>query len=68
MPFEVKGRVGVKRCVICGRIVGGDAIQFKTCCMNKPVVFCSRRCMSIWESRWLRNQEQIIKKGKRFAL
>lgn len=59
MPFEVKGRVRVARCMVCGRLVDEKAMQFKTCCMNKPVVFCSRRCMKRWESMWLRRQEQL---------
>ncbi len=59
MPFEVKGKARVARCAVCGRIVREEALQFKTCCMNKPVVFCSRKCMRVWESKWLRSQEQI---------
>ena len=66
MPYEVKGRVGVYRCAICGKIIRDEAIQFKTCCMNKPVVFCSKRCMKIWESKWLRQQEQL-KSGRRIG-
>lgn len=65
MPYEVKGKSLIYRCQICGKMIHKDAIQFKTCCMNKPVVLCSQRCMRIWETRWLRQQEQIMKSRKK---
>jgi endogenous inhibitor of DNA gyrase (YacG/DUF329 family) len=61
MPYKVEGRSIILRCTICGKVIRDEGIQFKTCCMNKPMVFCSRRCMQTWETRWLRQQEQIMR-------
>lgn len=59
MPFQVRGYSASMRCSVCGRIVAKPFLQIKTCCVNKPLIFCSKRCMQMWEMRWLRGQEQI---------
>ena len=66
VPYEVKDRRGAVRCTVCGRIIRGEGIKLKTCCVNKPVTFCSVRCRREWESRWLRRQEQLAdRKGSK---
>ncbi len=61
MPFEVKEAKGrVYRCEVCGRLTT-NPILYKTCCMNKPVVFCSQACARKWISAWMRNQEQLMR-------
>lgn len=67
MPLEIKSQTsGVHRCAVCGKVTR-DPIFYKTCCMNKPVIFCSKKCAKIWVSRWVRNQEQIISRRSRLA-
>lgn len=73
MPFQVKGYSGILRCSVCGRIVVKPFVQLKTCCVNKPVILCSKRCLQIWTSGWLKKQEQIRARrkntsAKRFVL
>ncbi len=58
LPFEVKQGGGVQRCVVCGKLTS-TPILYKTCCMNKPVAFCSQVCASRWIREWMRNQEQV---------
>ena len=52
----------MSRCEICGKLVD-KPITRKTCCVNKLHIFCSEKCLQAWSRRWLRNQEQIIKKN-----
>lgn len=59
MPLQVKGYTGSSRCSVCGKAVPKPFLQLKTCCVNKPLVFCSKKCMQVWEARWLQRQEQI---------
>ncbi len=58
MPFELDATAAKQRCDICGAIVK-DPILIKTCCVNKPVTFCSRKCYQKWKSEWMRRQEQL---------
>ena len=61
IPLEIKSKEGsVYRCIVCGKIVT-NPIFYKTCCMNKPVVFCSRICARRWISEWVKNQDQLMK-------
>ncbi|MET1127788.1 MAG: hypothetical protein ABWW70_00510 [Thermoproteota archaeon] len=65
MPFQVqqdRGQ-GLYRCAVCGRVVK-EPILYKTCCMNKPVAFCSRACASKWLAQWMRNQDLAASRGR----
>ena len=65
MPFELKENSRrVYRCEVCGRIVI-NPIVYKTCCMNKPVYFCSRTCMVKWINEWMKNQDQVMRGNRR---
>lgn len=66
MPLEVKSSSGVHRCVVCGKLTT-NPIFYKTCCMNKPVVFCSNHCVRKWIMEWMRNQEQTLKTTSRWS-
>ncbi len=58
MPFELKiQRPAELRCTNCGRLVREGAIVVKTCCVNKPWVFCSRECYKQFVAKWTRNQD-----------
>ncbi|MEM1598059.1 MAG: TRASH domain-containing protein [Pyrobaculum sp.] len=58
MPFELKvAKVTELRCTNCGRIIQGAPIVVKTCCVNKPWVFCSRECQKQFTMKWTRNQD-----------
>ena len=59
MPFQLKADRRLYRCAVCGRVVTGEPIMLRTCCMNRPVVFCSRACAEKWVREWLRRQEQL---------
>jgi len=59
MPFELKVVGGVYRCEVCGRLITSNPFVYKTCCMNKPVILCSRECLIKWVSEWGKNQEQL---------
>jgi hypothetical protein len=62
MPFELEKSVAGKKCDVCGKIAR-DPIVIKTCCVNKPVTFCSKKCYQVWKAKWLKRQEQMkIKK------
>jgi endogenous inhibitor of DNA gyrase (YacG/DUF329 family) len=58
MPFQLETQVAQARCNICGRIIKEKPIIVKTCCSNKPWVFCSDKCYRTWLSEWLKRQEQ----------
>lgn len=62
MPFEVKGISGVFRCEVCGKLITSNPLVYKTCCMNKPVVLCSKECLSKWIAEWGKNQDQVFSK------
>ncbi|MFQ5762449.1 MAG: TRASH domain-containing protein [Candidatus Bathyarchaeia archaeon] len=47
------------RCEVCGRLIAGQPVTRKTCCVNKLYVFCSEMCLRKWTQTWLRRQEQI---------
>lgn len=58
MPFELKvQRTTELRCSNCGRVIAANPIVVKTCCVNKPWVFCSRECYRAFISKWTRNQD-----------
>ncbi len=57
MPFILNNVQGQLRCSNCGRIIIGQPIVVKTCCVNKPWVFCSEECYNEFLRRWVRNQE-----------
>jgi hypothetical protein len=68
MPLEVKNVIvnATYRCEICGRLTSSPII-YKTCCMNKPIILCSRECLSKWMSEWIKNQDQIAKRDQNVA-
>ncbi len=69
MPFEIKKTTkNVQRCFICKKLITNPYSTVKTCCVNKPIVFCSKTCMKIWERTWLKKQEQIGKTSKNIGL
>lgn len=47
------------RCDNCGKIIKGNPLGVKTCCVNKPKVFCSLLCLKQFTSQWVRSQEAI---------
>jgi hypothetical protein len=55
MPFELESDAGREKCDVCGKRAK-DPIVIKTCCVNKPVTFCSRRCYQVWKAKWLKIQ------------
>ena len=58
MPFELKiTRTVDLRCSNCGKIITGEPIVVKTCCVNKPWVFCPRECYKQFVAKWTRNQD-----------
>ncbi|CCC81066.1 hypothetical protein [Thermoproteus tenax] len=58
MPFELKvQRPAVSRCSNCGKLINGPGIVVKTCCVNKPWVFCSKECYRQFLSKWTKNQD-----------
>lgn len=59
--MQVEGRGGVYRCEVCGRLTS-NPIFYKTCCTNKPAVFCSEACARKWIATWMRNQEQQVRR------
>ncbi|ABL89146.1 ribosomal protein L24, conjectural [Pyrobaculum islandicum DSM 4184] len=68
MPFELKvQRPAELRCSNCGKLVGAGAIVVKTCCVNKPWVFCSRECYRQFVAKWTRNQEAAGNRLRRGA-
>jgi hypothetical protein len=68
MPLEVRNVItnAVYRCEVCGKLTSTPII-YKTCCMNKPVILCSRECLNKWLSEWVKNQDQIINRGQNIA-
>ncbi|MFP3311000.1 MAG: TRASH domain-containing protein [Caldivirga sp.] len=44
MPFLLNTGTGQVRCTYCGRVISGQPIVVKTCCINRPWVFCSEEC------------------------
>jgi hypothetical protein len=69
MPLEVKNVIlnATYRCEVCGRLTSSPII-YKTCCMNKPVILCSRECLSNWLSKWVKNQDQNVKRDQNVAI
>ncbi|MEM0051438.1 MAG: hypothetical protein QXF42_07940 [Sulfolobales archaeon] len=65
MPLEVRNVItnAVYRCEVCGRLTSTPVI-YKTCCMNKPVILCSRECLYRWMSEWVKNQDQIVNRSQ----
>ena len=58
MPFILNPSTSTQlRCSLCGRLITGQPIVAKTCCVNRPWTFCSRECYERWVRQWLRNQE-----------
>ncbi|MFQ5711721.1 MAG: TRASH domain-containing protein [Candidatus Geothermarchaeales archaeon] len=44
------------RCQVCGKIIAGNPIVRKTCCVNKLYVFCSTNCLKAWSRGWLKRE------------
>ncbi|MFQ6085875.1 MAG: hypothetical protein ACE5OY_06410 [Candidatus Bathyarchaeia archaeon] len=44
------------KCQVCGRLITGEYVSRKTCCVNKLYVFCSEKCLQEWTRAWMRNQ------------
>ncbi|MUN28320.1 TRASH domain-containing protein [Sulfolobus metallicus DSM 6482 = JCM 9184] len=63
MPLKIEYDTTSIKCDWCKQVIKGKPLTVKTCCNNKPWVFCSERCYRQWMTEWLRRQEQI--KGKR---
>jgi hypothetical protein len=59
MPLKLDTKINEIRCSWCKKIIRGNPIVVKTCCNNKPLVFCSNSCYMAWMRQWLRKQEQI---------
>ncbi len=59
MPFQLNTEVKFERCTWCGGVIKEKPIVVKTCCSNKPKVFCSQRCYEAWKREWLKAQEQL---------
>lgn len=58
MPLELKlPKTTELRCSNCGRVITGTPISVKTCCVNKPWVFCSRECYRDFVAKWTKNQD-----------
>ena len=58
MPFELKVQRSIElRCSNCGKLITGTPIVAKTCCVNKPWVFCNRECYRQFLAKWTRNQD-----------
>ncbi len=66
MPFQLKANnVIAIRCTGCGRILRGQPVIVKTCCINStPWVFCSKECYKSFMMRWVRNQDALKSGGK----
>ncbi|MEM1579300.1 MAG: hypothetical protein QXN34_07605 [Archaeoglobaceae archaeon] len=54
MPFKLSDEKSGK-CSVCGKI-SEKLILAKTCCVNKPVTFCSKSCYQKWKAEWLKKQ------------
>lgn len=65
MPFQVSEQgIRVRRCEVCGKLTS-KPLAYKTCCMNKPVYFCSTSCLRKWVAEWVKNQDQVMKGDRR---
>ncbi|MFP3233270.1 MAG: TRASH domain-containing protein [Sulfolobaceae archaeon] len=58
MPMQLDVHTNALRCSWCGKFIHGEPITVKTCCNNKPWVFCSKQCYNMWVREWLKRQEQ----------
>ncbi|TRM93637.1 hypothetical protein DJ526_03400, partial [Sulfolobus sp. A20-N-G8] len=55
MPFQLNTMNNVSlKCNWCGTIIKTNPIVVKTCCNNKPWVFCSNGCYQKWLAEWLK--------------
>jgi len=62
IPFEIREKItGVYRCEFCGKLINANPLIYKTCCMNKPVILCSKECLMKWLAEWGKNQEQLTR-------
>ncbi|MBN1215761.1 MAG: hypothetical protein JXA99_10030 [Candidatus Lokiarchaeota archaeon] len=52
------------RCNGCNKIIIGDPITRKTCCINKLKNFCSNNCLQKWNQQWLKRQVSQNNKKK----
>ena len=66
MPFQLRSsNVVALRCTNCGRILRGDSIIVKTCCVNSsPWAFCSKECYKQFMMKWVRNQDALRSGGR----
>ncbi|NON62206.1 hypothetical protein HLB03_05780 [Acidianus sp. DSM 29099] len=64
MPFKLDTETREIHCSWCKQVIRGKPIVVKTCCNNKPFIFCSSRCYNNWMREWLKRQEQIKGKGQ----
>nr|WP_230937984.1 TRASH domain-containing protein [Sulfolobus acidocaldarius] len=56
--MQLNTNITAVRCSWCGKVINNEPIVVKTCCNNKPWVFCSRQCYNMWVRDWLKSQEQ----------
>ncbi|AWR98257.1 hypothetical protein DFR86_05950 [Acidianus sulfidivorans JP7] len=65
MPLEIEDiNNRAIRCDQCHNIIRGKPLVVKTCCNNKPLVFCSSKCYQEWMREWMKKQEQMKQKSK----
>ncbi|MGC9153456.1 MAG: TRASH domain-containing protein [Vulcanisaeta sp.] len=55
MPFLLNQGTTQLRCSNCGKIIIRQPIVVKTCCVNKPWVFCSEQCYDDFLRKWIKN-------------
>lgn len=66
MPLEVKKEKNkILRCSWCGRLITGEPLSVKTCCVNKPWHFCGDLCYRQFVAKWTKNQDALSKKESR---
>jgi len=63
MPLQVKEKgKKIVKCSWCGRLISGEPIAVKTCCVNKPWYFCGEACYRQFTAKWVKNQDALSKK------
>ncbi|MDW8094472.1 MAG: hypothetical protein RMI63_05550 [Caldimicrobium sp.] len=62
MPLQVKReKRKVNRCSWCGKIISGEPLTVKTCCVNSPWHFCGEVCYKQFTIKWTKNQDALSK-------
>lgn len=63
MPLKVKKeKRRLHNCSWCGKIISGEPLAVKTCCVNKPWYFCGTTCYQQFVIKWTKNQDALSKK------